>query len=200
MKFKEKTRKYWEIWQNYEEKDLVYRISLLVSAFLIGTLSLALVFVANRNPLVISVNNGVPFVTSYEEDSNKIREDEAKVFVQNFIKYYYNWTPQTISKKLNLSLSFLDQNLRRESKARINEKVYDSQTKKLSQAVYVKNVQFNKKTDEVTLLSDRVFTVSKVKLTSEFKVIFHLKKKKRTKKYPSGLLITKLTEPFAQEK
>lgn len=200
MNIKEKSRKYWEIWQNYEEKDLVYRVSLLISAFLIGVLSLSLIFTANRKPLVISLKNGVASVTSYEKDSNEIEETEAKVFVQNFVKYYYNWTPETISKNLDLSLSFLDTKLRRESRDRMEEKVYEAKVKNLSQSLYVKNIDFNKKTSEVTLSSDRVFTVDKVKLTSEFKVIFRLTKKKRTQKSPSGLLISELRELFAQEK
>src|SRR3989338_1139110 len=129
MNIKKKTRKYWEIWQNYEEKDLIYRISLLVSAFLIGVLSLALVVSSNRNPLIISLNNGIASVTPYTEDSNEIGEEEAKLFVQNFVKHYYNWTPKTISKNLEHSLLFLDKKLRRESNARIEEKVYDAKAK-----------------------------------------------------------------------
>lgn len=198
MNIREKSRKYWEIWQNYEEKDLVYRVSLLISAFLIGVLSLLLIFTANRKPLVISLKNGVASVTSYEKDSNEIEETEAKVFAQNFVKYYYNWTPETVSKNLDLSFSFLDTKLRRESRNRIEEKVYEAKVKNISQSLYVKNIEFNKKADEVTLLAERIFTVEKVKLTSDFKITLRLIKKKRTQKSPSGLLISGLTEPFSK--
>jgi hypothetical protein len=199
MKLKEKTMKYWEIWQNYEEKDLVYRVSLVVSGFIIAVLSLALVLLSLRAPLIISLNNGVPAVTVYSEDSDTVTKEEASVFIQNFVKHYYNWTPKTIEKSLHTALSYLDKPLKNESKSRIKEKTYDSKEKKLSQSVYVKDVKFNKKKLELTVSSERIFTISNVKLSSDFKVIFRLSKKKRSKRHPSGLLISEITEPFEQK-
>ena len=51
MSIKQKARKYWEIWQNYEEKDLAYRVALLISTLLIVFLSVALAVSALNSAL-----------------------------------------------------------------------------------------------------------------------------------------------------
>ncbi len=199
MNLKEKTMKYWEIWQNYEEKDLIYRVALIVSTAIIGIQLIALLYLSTRSPLIISLNNGVPSITQYSEDSKSVSKEEAAFFIQNFIKHYYNWTPETVENNLKTALSFLDKDLKRETASRIKEKVYDSKEKKLSQSVYVKETQFNEKEMALTVMSERIFTVSNVKLTSDFKVIFKLAKYRRTKSSPSGLLISEISEPFEQK-
>ena len=199
MSIKQKARKYWEIWQNYEEKDLAYRVALLISTLLVVFLSIALVVSALRDPLVISVKNGVASVTTYARDSDSIDENEAKVFVKNFILHYYNWTPQTIEENLRLSLPFLERKLRKEIKGRMKEKVFDAEAKSLSQSVYVKEMTFDRKSSAVSVKTDRIFTIEKVKLSNDFDVNFKLVKNERTIDSPSGLLISEIKEPFAQK-
>lgn len=199
MKINEKVRKYWEIWQSYEEKDLAYRVALLISTLLVVFLSVALVVSALKPPLVIFVKNGVASVTTYDRDSDAIDENEAKVFVKNFIRHYYNWTPQTIEENLKLSLAFLDGKLKQEIKGRLREKVYDAEAKTLSQSVYVKEMTFDPKSSAVSVKTDRIFTIEKVRLSNDFDVHFKLVKNERTKNSPSGLLISEIKEPFAKK-
>jgi hypothetical protein len=75
MNIKEKSRKYWEIWQNYEEKDQAYRVALLISALLVFFLSAALAVSALKSPLIISIKNGVASATTYARDSDSIDEN-----------------------------------------------------------------------------------------------------------------------------
>lgn len=191
--------KYFEKWANLAIENSHFKLISVILTSLVIVLSLSLILLALRKPLLIERGTAL----SLKADKNEITEDELESFIKEFISVKYNFDLENIEDHLRQSLLYTSSDLKTELYKNIGKEVSFSKNMKLSQALYPKDFKWEpykgkKDMAAVEVLCDKILSMNGNRVLSSFKLSFLIEKNRRNSLNPTGLSITFIKETLPQ--
>jgi hypothetical protein len=183
-------RKYYEVWGNEEAQNAFLKGLLVGLSILFALQSVIVCILSFRKPVLIAVEKSETQIIQSKPPSEEILSLELKRVVQSYLEAHYNWDPSTIESAHQLASQYVSEELIKAFKLANAEQVKLAKEKKLSQKVYIANLQVDSKSLTARGTLDRILMVDGLRAASVLTLEIHFQYGPRTTNNPEGIYIT----------
>ena len=183
-------RKYYEVWGDEEAQNALLKGLLVGLSTLFILQSLFLCILALRKPVLIAVGTSQTQVLESIPPSEELLALELKRVVKNYLEAHYHWDPSTIEAAHQSASRYISEDHIKAFRDANAEQVKLAKEKKLSQKVYISDLQVDAKALSIRATLDRILIVEGLRATSSLILEIRFEYGPRTPTNPEGIYIT----------
>lgn len=130
----------------------------------------------------------------YEEVAPPDPKVEIERAVREYLKYRYNWTPQSIKEQVEKAKAFILPSTLKAYNGSMANVIQFSVEKGVEQRIYPVDVEVDLKKEVVALTGDRVTSIQGLKAAGDLRLELDFESGRRTEKNPWGVYISREKE------
>jgi hypothetical protein len=183
-------RKWFEVWGQEQAQNALLKGLLCLSVAVIAIQTIALLALANRSPLVITVDPNASIVAMASNPGQAMREVEAKRVATKYVALHHSWTHQNIEQQFVQAAAFVSPAFVSAFGKANAPQVQVAKDKKLSQTVFVTASELNWPEMSVLVRGYRLLQVGTLTAANPIELKLKLELGTRTAKNPEGIYVT----------
>jgi hypothetical protein len=184
------SRKYYEVWGTEEAQNAFLKGILLILGALFLVQSVALVVLSLRRPVVVAVGESQTQILAPTPPSEALLETELKRQISRYIEVHYTWDFASIEKSYEVAAHFVSGPYQKAFQQSNTEQIKIVKDKRLSQRVYIANMNVDPKQLTAQVELDRILMVDGIRAITPLDISLSLESGPRTDSNPEGIYIT----------
>jgi hypothetical protein len=184
------SRKYYEIWGSEQAQNSLLKGLLVVIGILFLFQSIALTILAIRKPVLVAVSEKETAILTATPPSAELLEKELTRQVTGYVESHYTWDFTNIDAAHVNASRYVASQFQKAFQQANAEQVRIAKEKKLSQKVYVSDIQLDSKALTARVTLDRILRVDGLRAVTPLVLDLTLQSGPRTDTNPEGLYIT----------